>query len=193
MVASALVPLNLSLLTDNGKDLNAAPNEQANTFTTTLSATQEVTSNTFTSRPNTFGLYCCYIHAPLLPIHDPENELTLDDLCKEFPQDSHLHLAESPTTSTSELASDFNNPLSAHHHSSFWPYPNRSSFLLGEWFWEGSRKKSKQEFLDLLNIICDGEFSLADVQSTRWDSINRALGDLNPSHSSWFITYPEIS
>jgi hypothetical protein len=57
----------------------------------------------------------------------------------------------------------------------FYPYPNHSSFLLGDWFWNGGEKKSLASFKDLIGILSDPEFQLADVQNIHWGQINRAL------------------
>ena len=56
------------------------------------------------------------------------------------------------------------------------PYPNKSSFLLGEWFWRDGAQKSVKDFNALLQVLKDPEFSLDDIQGTRWPSLNKRLG-----------------
>ncbi|KAG2045967.1 hypothetical protein BDR06DRAFT_1040545 [Suillus hirtellus] len=60
--------------------------------------------------------------------------------------------------------------------NTFFPYPNRSSFLLGDWFWNGGIQKSQKSFKELLRIIGDADFQSEDIRATRWNSINHRLG-----------------
>lgn len=55
-------------------------------------------------------------------------------------------------------------------------YPNKSSFLLGDWFWNGGLQKSQKSFNELLKILGDPEFRQEDILATRWNLINRQLG-----------------
>jgi hypothetical protein len=58
----------------------------------------------------------------------------------------------------------------------FYPYPNKSSFLLGEWYWNGGLQKSQKSFRELLQIISNAQFRPEDVSATRWNFINDKLG-----------------
>jgi hypothetical protein len=58
----------------------------------------------------------------------------------------------------------------------FYPYPNRSAFRLGDWFWNGGVQKSQASFQELMDIIGDPEFQTADVRNVRWDAVNKELG-----------------
>jgi hypothetical protein len=60
--------------------------------------------------------------------------------------------------------------------SSFYPYPNRSSFELGHWYWNGSAQKSHQSFKQLIDIVGRPGFDPDDVRSTSWNNINSQLG-----------------
>jgi hypothetical protein len=60
--------------------------------------------------------------------------------------------------------------------NSFHPYPNRSSFELGHWYWNGSVQKSHQSFRELIDIVGRPDFDSDDVRSTQWDKINSRLG-----------------
>ncbi|KAG2110220.1 uncharacterized protein F5147DRAFT_772487 [Suillus discolor] len=64
----------------------------------------------------------------------------------------------------------------APHNLAFHPYPNRSSFELGNWYWNGTMQKSHQDFKQLINIVGCSDFDPDDVQSTSWDRINSKLG-----------------
>ena len=94
-----------------------------------------------------------------LPSHDPEeNNLSaeLSDIPPEY----------SPSHSDST--------------TSFYPYPNRSSFRLGDWYWNDGVQKSQTNFRELVHIIGDPEFNPADIRDARWDKINQILGDNSP-------------
>ena len=75
----------------------------------------------FTTLANSFGLSRRYYGDHLLT-HDPEGAMTLHDL-----------------TLTSPAAEDrVSGCLDEGQESQlFYPYPNRSSFLLGDWYWNG--------------------------------------------------------
>ena len=87
-----------------------------------------------------------------LPLHDPDENASLTDL-PDVPQ---------------ALASTLSN-------HSFYPYPNHSSFRLGDWYWSNGVQKSQSSFKQLVDIITDPKFSTANVQNTGWDKINTIL------------------
>ena len=58
----------------------------------------------------------------------------------------------------------------------FYPYPNQSIFILGDWFWNGGFNKSQTSFNSLLDIIDDPEFNQNDIPNVNWDPVNRVLG-----------------
>ena len=65
---------------------------------------------------NVFGLFRQY-HATGFPDHDPNENIVLDDLINSSPDI---------------------DPVETYH-----PYPNQSSFLLGEWYWnDGVQSRS---------------------------------------------------
>jgi hypothetical protein len=88
-----------------------------------------------------------------LPSHDPDENASLTDL-------PDVQQALASTSST----------------HSFYPYPNHSSFRLGDWYWSNGAQKSQSSFKQLVDIITDPKFSAADVQNTGWDKINTILG-----------------
>ncbi len=68
----------------------------------------------------------------------------------------------------------------------YWPYPNKNAFLLGEWYWNGGLHKSKEGFRNLVDIICDQSFISADIRDVPWESVNKHLGESTESGDSWF-------
>jgi Plavaka transposase len=108
----------------------------------------------FKTQRNKFGLFRDYnLESP--PSHDPEEHMTLEDLTDAA--DQNFSLDSSP--------------------NAFHPYPNRNSFRLGDWYWNGGTNKSQASFKELVDIIGDPEFTPADVRHTNWGHINRSLAD----------------
>jgi hypothetical protein len=56
------------------------------------------------------------------------------------------------------------------------PYPNHSSFQLGDWYWNQGLQKSQASYMKLLEIMSASDFNAADVSSTHWKNINSMLG-----------------
>lgn len=107
------------------------------------------------SAPNSFGLFRRY-YSSTLPAHDPESKITL----------AMLSNTNHPN-STDVDASD--------NGSEFYPYPNETSFLLGEWFWNSGSQKSQESFKKLLDIVGNDKFSAADIRQTNWSKVNGQL------------------
>ena len=104
------------------------------------------------SARNIFGLFRQY-HATDFPDHDPNENIVSDDL-----------IDSSPDT---------------HRVETYHPYPNQSSFLLGEWYWNDGVQKSQSSFQNLLKIVGHPEFRPEDVAGLNWQSIDAQLsGDL---------------
>jgi hypothetical protein len=91
---------------------------------------------------------------------------------------------------------DLSEVLLDHHESGntsvpleesiFRPYPNKSAFLLGEWYWNEGVQKTKENFKKLTRIICGRDFKPADIQNVGWDAVNAQLGDPSDSDEMWF-------
>ena len=96
---------------------------------------------------NGFGLFRQY-YATNFPDHDPAQQISSNDL-----------INTSPTILTN-----------AYH-----PYPNQSSFLLGEWYWNGGEKKSQSSFQHLLDIIGHPAFRPEDIAGNDWRYIDAQL------------------
>jgi hypothetical protein len=103
---------------------------------------------------NVFGLWRRFF-AKTVPSHDPEELVTLEGL------------------------SDIEEPiLACAQEVPYSPYPNKSSFLLGEWYWDDRTQKSHKCFDRLLKIIGDPNFKPEDVRHTKWKSIDARLAGM---------------
>jgi len=107
----------------------------------------------FQSPRNIFGLFRRY-YSESLPSHDPEEYTNLQDL---FDESSVAH--EPPRDCTPD----------------FYPYPNESSFRLGEWYWSHGIQKSHESFNNLLDIVSSQHFRPEDVRNTKWSRIDTQL------------------
>jgi hypothetical protein len=101
---------------------------------------------------NIFGLFRQY-HASRFPEHDPDENIEFGDLMD----------------TSSDLSASV--PVDSYH-----PYPTRSSFLLGEWYWNDGTQKSKSSFKNLLKIVGDPDFQPQDVARANWSHIDAQLG-----------------
>ena len=62
----------------------------------------------------------------------------------------------------------------------FHPYPNESSWCIGDWYWNEGTQKSKQSFKSLVGIITSADFQSEDLHHTNWVAIDCQLGSLGP-------------
>jgi hypothetical protein len=126
----------------------------------------------FSSPRNVFGLSRQYYgHEP--PFHDPEESITLSDLCSSPVTIHNGAVPLEPSTAPSLVP------------QSFYPYPNENSFRLGNWYWNGGVQKSQESFKELLNIVGNPRFQSADVQETKWAQINATLGQNEFDGEEW--------
>ena len=118
----------------------------------------------FTTLANSFGLSRRY-QGDRLPTHHPEDKIMLQ------------HLTLTPVADMTE----------SRDSASFYPYPNKSSFLLGDWYWNGRIQKSQESFKELIKIVGAPEFRPEDVSGTCWNYINAQLqagaDELGPEQS----------
>lgn len=111
---------------------------------------------------NSFGVFRRY-HGDRLPTHDPERDVNLAML-------SNIPQINQATNLTAEV---------------YHPYPNRSSFLLGDWYWNGGPQKSQANFDSLVSIIGNDEFSPSDIKNTPWRQINTQLSINDWDKGEW--------
>jgi len=102
------------------------------------------------STPNTFGLFWKYYLTCFLN-NDSSNNVLFKDLI-----DKLLDLS----------------PMSP---SPYYPDPNQLSFLLGQWYWNNSKKKLQSSFQKLLKIVEHLDFHPEDVAGNNWQLIGVQL------------------
>jgi hypothetical protein len=107
--------------------------------------------NIFTTPRNIFGLFRRY-NTTEIPSHDPDEHVVLEDL------------------------SNIQVDMVALDSNSFYPFPNRSAFSLGEWHWNRGVQKSQGNFRELTDILCDPDFRVEDIRDVNWNLINKKLG-----------------
>jgi hypothetical protein len=127
----------------------------------------------FRTPPNIFGLVRQYFSSEV-PSHNPEEYITLTDL-SFIPVGNPQVIEKSYPLATSTSDSQYH------------PYPNLSSFELGEWYWNQGLQKSQEDYMKLLQILGGKAFSAADISSTCWRKINYQLGtnEYNEADTEW--------
>lgn len=123
----------------------------------------------FRTPRNIFGLLRQFFSAKQ-PSHDPEEVVTLEDVST-----IRCSRRERPTDDALDEASPY------------YPYPNKSSLELGDWYWNGGVQKSQQSFNDLIDIVTDPNFDRDGVRATAWRKINSTLGqnDFEDKDEEW--------
>lgn len=116
--------------------------------------------NIFESPRNSYGLFRRYF-SNSFPSHDPDSDLSTEDRCDVPPAVTSADLPDVPLQDENQ---------------NYGPYPNRSSFVLGEWNWNGEVQKSKSSFKALVDIIVDPDFHPDDIRETQWEAIDTVLG-----------------
>ena len=69
--------------------------------------------------------------------------------------------------------------------ASLFPFPNRTSFELLDWFWRDGDKKTQENFGHLVDILKSDKFSQEDLWETSWESIHRSLAADDPDSAEW--------
>lgn len=127
---------------------------------------------------DSFGLKKRY-HSDRLPAHDPDMAQTIHDL---YDSPYHMHQSADDFEAQSNASGDSETP-------SFAPFPNLSSFELGEWFYGQGTQKSLKDFKALIQLLTSPGFSISDIQNTKWNKVFQDLGknkdELKPSESEW--------
>lgn len=107
--------------------------------------------------PNKFGLYKRFWTLEKHP-HDPDFYTSGGDL-----QDDQEDVLEEGTAAQPSL------PANRYH-----PFPNASSFWLGQWYWD-EWEKSRESFQQLLAILTNDQFNPQDLLAANWKTIQESL------------------
>ena len=109
---------------------------------------------------NNFSLFRLYDEGSL-PINDPDTEESSDT----------TGFSSMPRENFTDGSKDTTRPSNP-----FYPYPNETSLLLGDWYWNYGHQKSQNSFKKLVDIIGHPGYHPDDVRNTNWAAINRILG-----------------
>jgi Plavaka transposase len=132
-----------------------------------------VAEQSFCTPRNIFGLFRKYC-SEKPPSHDPEEHIDLHGLSDDIP---------TIATPTSSQPSRNGAP--------FYPYPNESSFQLGEWYWNNGVQKSRESFNSLVAIVGNPQFRPEDVHNTNWKMVDATLaandfdGEMGLNDDGW--------
>ena len=139
------------------------PSSQADLATPQLAPLPSKRRGVFATQKNSFGLFRLF-DDDSIPINDPEDQSGADPL---------------PTL---RIGAPVSQPLPTDPANLFHPYPNESSWRIGDWYWNQGAQKSKQNFKSLLGIISSSDFRPEDLCHTNWTSIDRQLGSLGTTY-----------
>jgi len=112
---------------------------------------------------------CCPQQQPLCQVKQ-----VLQSACDGFGLFRQYYATCLPEHDTSQDSSsiDTSPPIPV---NIYYPYPNQSSFLLGEWYWNDGEKKSQSSFQNLLQIVGHPSFRPEDVSGKNWRLIDARL------------------
>ncbi|KAJ3508461.1 hypothetical protein NMY22_g16610 [Coprinellus aureogranulatus] len=106
------------------------------------------------TQTNEFGLAKHYWTTEERP-HDPDAYISISDILDNEPGD---------TDSINQLAYD----------KRYYPFPNLSSYLIGQWFWN-DKEKSRDSLRQLISIITSYGFKPEELLLANWDGIRAML------------------
>ncbi|KAG1803419.1 uncharacterized protein BJ212DRAFT_1487020 [Suillus subaureus] len=142
-------------------EVRAQPPESVGSVVTSAQPLTVRAHTVFHTLPNIFGLVHQYFSLQL-PSHNPEEYTTLTDL-SFIPGSPQVPDQPYPFAASSSK-------------SQYYPYPNRSSFQLGDWYWNQGVQKLQSDYTKLLEILDGNAFNVANMTSTHWKKINCQLG-----------------
>ncbi|TEB21218.1 hypothetical protein FA13DRAFT_1800109 [Coprinellus micaceus] len=129
-----------------------------------------------------------HYHSPQVSEDDPDAFVTSPDM---YDSTNHLEAAEVEAEEAEAARGKKGEELSpeAEDAKLLAPFPNISSFELGEWFYGKGSQKSIKDFKALVRILTSPTFSLDNIRETKWTGVFQDLGknkeDINPKTSQW--------
>ncbi|KAJ3512913.1 hypothetical protein NMY22_g15195 [Coprinellus aureogranulatus] len=114
------------------------------------------------TQKNEFGLWKRYWTVERRP-HDPESHISQVDVLDSHPVGEELD----PQVHSRQKGRRADN-------NRFYPFPNLSSYLLGQWFWN-DQGKSRESLQQLVEIITSEGFQPLDLLYANWNKIQTSL------------------
>ncbi|KAJ3535195.1 hypothetical protein NMY22_g6600 [Coprinellus aureogranulatus] len=114
------------------------------------------------TRTSPFGLWKRYWTLEDRP-HNPESHISSLDLIDDGEPEDESIIKSSGGKTTKQS-----------HTNRYHPFPNLSSYLLGQWFWS-EEQKSRESLYLLIDILTSEGFKPEDLLFTNWTSISASL------------------
>jgi hypothetical protein len=124
----------------------------------------------FSTSRNAFGLWRQY-KTDTFPSHDPEEHFDWQ------------HLVDDPLPYAAREGLEDALMSSPSRQKPFGPFPNESTFLLSDWYWNYGFQKLQDNFRKLVAIVGNENFRPQDVRHTKWGNIDKTLAQ-NPFDKS---------
>ncbi|KAF7985138.1 hypothetical protein HWV62_7692 [Athelia sp. TMB] len=156
-------PADIELVPPPETSPDPEPSPDSGPMPTAAGPVDSVPVELFRTCRNIFGLFRKYFSSNR-PSHDPEEFVGLiqlsDDLASVY--------------SVEEDQSQANVGPHAENTPTFAPYPNKTAYQLGQWYWD-SAQKSQKSFNELIGIIGSPEYRPEHVRDIPWTKINNIL------------------
>ncbi|KAJ3515408.1 hypothetical protein NMY22_g14461 [Coprinellus aureogranulatus] len=141
-------------------ETQAAASSQAGPLTISEQRRQSIADRSHwkTTVPNPFHFFKVYWTLEERP-HDPDSLIT------------HVDLVDDDTANEPDSRDKVKllSSLNPYH-----PFPNYSSYMLGQWFWS-DEDKSRGSFQELIHILTSEEFRCKDLLPANWNAIHASL------------------
>jgi hypothetical protein len=103
--------------------------------------------------------------------------MTFHDYC-DGPLSEDEGLVEPSKSESNDFEANGNKPILPTNTTAsqpFYPYPNHSSFELGDWYWRCGPINSMEGFQELCAIILHSDFVSQDIAATHWAMVHWLL------------------
>ncbi|OBZ78493.1 hypothetical protein A0H81_02020 [Grifola frondosa] len=130
----------------------------------TPSISQPVSANIPSTQPSSSAIHSAAFRSISNIFRSSRNSFGLFRQYRFSPKHAPEHTHRQECTESEDLIA---NPYD--------PYPNQSSFLLGEWYWNDGVKKSQSSFMNMTKIITHPDFKPEDVAKTNWQRVDSHL------------------
>lgn len=93
---------------------------------------------------------------------------------------SQVDLVDDADDQPTDMDSAQNGPTYNPYH----PFPNFSTYMLGQWFWS-DREKSRETFQELIGILTNESFKCHDLLLANWSNIQASLSSSQFDSTQW--------